>query len=115
MKSYVKSTLKPKTADQSDKRGPSHDDDGGAGAIFPGEDGVVHMIFGGSLARPSRRRRKLFQREVMKVDIASPSYLKWSEVPITFDRKDHPDNIPQPRSYPLVVALLFKSRRIQRS
>jgi hypothetical protein len=115
MKSYVKSTLKPKTADQSDKRGPSHDDDGGAGAIFPGEDGMVHMIFSGSLARPSRRRRKLIQREVMKVDIASPSYLKWSEVPITFDRKDHPDNIPQPRSYPLVVALLFKSRRIQRS
>jgi hypothetical protein len=46
------------------------------------------MIFGGSPARPSRRREKLIWREVMKVDIASPSYLKWSEVPITFDRKD---------------------------
>jgi hypothetical protein len=111
MKSYVKSTLKPKTADQSDKRGPSHDDDGGAGAIFPGEDGAVHMIFGGSPVGPSRRREKLIRREVMKVDIASPSYLKWSEVLITFDRKDHPDNIPRPGSYPLVVAPLFKSRR----
>jgi hypothetical protein len=114
MKSYVKSTLKPKTADQSDKRGPSHDDDGGAGAIFPGEDGVVHMIFGGSPARPSRWREKLIRREVMKVGIASPSYLKWSEVPITFDCKDHPGNIPQPGSYPQVVAPLFKSRRIHK-
>jgi hypothetical protein len=50
----------------------------------------------------------------MKVDIASPSYLKWSEVPITFDCKDHPDNIPQPGSYPLVVAPLCKSRRIHK-
>jgi hypothetical protein len=33
------------------------------------------------------------------------------EVPITFDRKDHLDNVPQPGSYPLVVAPLFKSRR----
>jgi hypothetical protein len=23
-----------------------------------------------------------------------PSYLKWLEVPITFDRKDHPDHVP---------------------
>jgi hypothetical protein len=114
MKSYVKSTLKPKTVDQSDKRGPSHDDDGGAGAIFPSEDGTVHMIFDGSPARPSRRREKLIRREVMKVDIANPSYLKLSEVPITFDRKDNPDNIPQPGSYPLVVAPLFKFRRIHK-
>jgi hypothetical protein len=38
-----------------------------------------------------------------------PSYLKWSEVPITFDRKDHPDCVPQPGAYPLVVAPLFGS------
>jgi hypothetical protein len=30
------------------------DNDDGAGAAYPGEDGPVHMIFGGSLARPSR-------------------------------------------------------------
>jgi hypothetical protein len=50
----------------------------------------------------------------MNADVATPSYLKWSEVPITFDRKDHPDIVPQPGSYPPVVALLFKSRRIHK-
>jgi hypothetical protein len=43
-----------------------------------------------------------------------PSYLKWSEVPITFDREDHPDHVPQPGSYPLVVAPLFKSKRVHK-
>jgi hypothetical protein len=76
MKNYVKSTLKPKTADQPDKQGPSHDNDDGAGAVFPGEDGAVHMIFGGSPARPSRRRKMLIQREVMNTNVAKPSYLK---------------------------------------
>jgi hypothetical protein len=43
-----------------------------------------------------------------------PSYLKWSEVPITFDREDHPDHMPQPGSYPLVVAPLFESKRVHK-
>jgi hypothetical protein len=114
MKNYVKSTLKPKTADQPDKQGPSHDNDDGAGAVFSSEDGAVHMIFRGSQTRPSSRHEKLIQRELMHADVAKPSYLKWSEVPITFDRKDHPDNVPQPGSYPLVVAPLFKSRRMHK-
>jgi hypothetical protein len=50
----------------------------------------------------------------MNADVATASYLKWSEVPITFDCKDHPDTVPQPRAYPLVVAPLFKSRRIHK-
>jgi hypothetical protein len=50
----------------------------------------------------------------MNADVATSSYLKWSEVPITFDRKDHPDTVPQSGSYPLVVVPLFKSRRIHK-
>jgi hypothetical protein len=73
--------------------------------MFPSEDGV---------ARPLRRREKLIRREVMNADITTPSYLKWSEVPITFDHKDHSDTVPQSGSYPLVVAPLFKSRRIHK-
>jgi hypothetical protein len=52
------------------------------------------MIFGGSPARPSRRREKLIQREFFNADVAKPSYLKWSEVLITFDREDHLDHVP---------------------
>jgi hypothetical protein len=94
MKNYVKGTLKPKMADQPDKQGPSHDNDDGTGAVFPGEDGAVHMIIWGSRARPSRWREKLIRCEVLNADVTKPSYLKWSEVPITFNRKDHPDNVP---------------------
>jgi hypothetical protein len=74
----------------------------------------MHMIFGGFLARPTRQREKLIRREVFNVDIVKPSYLKWSEVPITFDREDHPDHVPQPGSYPLVVAPLLKSKRVHK-
>jgi hypothetical protein len=73
------------------------------------------MIFGGgSPARPSRRREKLIRREVFNADTAKPSYLKWSEVPITFDCKGHPDHVPQLGSYPLVVAHLFKSKKVHK-
>jgi hypothetical protein len=61
MKNYVKGTLRPRTMDQPEKGGPSPDNDNGAGAAFPEEDGAVHMIFGGSLARPSRRRENLIR------------------------------------------------------
>ena len=35
------------------------------------------------------------------------AFLKWSEVVITFDRKDHPDHILQPRRFPLVINLII--------
>jgi hypothetical protein len=35
MKNYVKSTLKPKTADHPDKQGPSHDNNDGVGGYVP--------------------------------------------------------------------------------
>ena len=31
------------------------------------------------------------------------AFLKWLETMITLDRKDHPDHIPQPGRFPLVV------------
>jgi hypothetical protein len=114
MKNYVNDTLKPRVVGQPKKGWPSPDNNDGAGAAYPGEDSVVHMIFEGSPARPSRRREKLIRLEVFNADVAMPSYPKWSEVPITFDRKDYPDHVPQPGSYPLVVAPLFKSKRVHK-
>jgi hypothetical protein len=52
------------------------------------------MIFVGSPVRPSRWREKLIGREVFNADVAKSSFLEWSEVPINFDREDHPDHVP---------------------
>jgi hypothetical protein len=39
------------------------------------------------------RQEKLIQRVVYNSEVVMPLYLKWSEVPITFDRIDHPDRM----------------------
>ena len=61
------------------------------------------MIFGGSVAYDSKRRRKLARREVYMAKSATPAFLQWSEATITFDRIDHLESIPQLERYPLVV------------
>jgi hypothetical protein len=33
---------------------------------------------------------------------------------ITFDRKDHPDHIPQPGSFPLIIDLIIGKTRLSR-
>jgi hypothetical protein len=43
-----------------------------------------------------------------------PSYLRWSETAITYDRADHRDHIPQLGAYPLVVELLFGTKRVHK-
>jgi hypothetical protein len=88
IKNYIDDTLKPRVADLPKKVAPPPDnDDDDVGAQYSGEDGAVHMLFGGSSARPSRRREKLIRREIFNADYAKLSYLKWAEVPITFNRK----------------------------
>ena len=44
-------------------------------------------------------------REVNAVSLGEvvPAFLKWSKTMITFDRKDHPNHIPQPGHFPLVM------------
>lgn len=81
---------------------------------YPEEDDVILMIFGGTLAQPSKRQEKLIQREIYNTELVTPSYLKWSETPITFDRANHLDHVPQTGSYPLVMAPLFGTKRIHK-
>ena len=40
--------------------------------------------------------------------------LPWSETTITFDRKDHPDHIPQPGCFPVVVDPIIGKTRLSR-
>jgi hypothetical protein len=71
-------------------------------------------IYGGPKSYESRRKQKLTAWEVMAVSLATPEYLKWSEVPITFDRNDHLDFVPKPRPYPLIVSPITKDVKLNR-
>ena len=77
--------------------GDNNKDDG-----FP-EVHNAFMIFGGPSACLTARQRKRERQEVFSVEVATPQYLDWSQEVITFDREDHPNYVPNPRQYPLVV------------
>ena len=40
------------------------------------------------------------------------TFLRWSESTITFDRTDHPESVPQPGRYPLVVNPIIDMKRL---
>jgi hypothetical protein len=61
------------------------------------------MIYGGQAANASAQHHKQERWEVCSVKVAAPVYLDWSDKPITFDQADHPDHVPSPGKYPLVV------------
>ena len=61
------------------------------------------FIFGGPTTNMTSRQHKRERREVFSVTKATPSYLDWSEDTISFGYEDHPDYVPHPGWYPLVV------------
>jgi hypothetical protein len=70
------------------------------------------MIYGGQVANASARHRKQERREVCSVKVAAPIYLDWSDKPITFDQGDHPDCVPSPGRYPLIVDPIIGNARL---
>jgi hypothetical protein len=46
------------------------------------------------------------------VKVAAPVYLDWSDKPITFDQGDHPDYVPSPGRYTLVVDPVIGNARL---
>src|SRR5438034_10493592 len=72
------------------------------------------MIYGGTEAYESKRKQKLVAREINAITPAIPRYLRWSEVPITFDRADHPDRVPHPGRYPLVLDPIVRTVKLNR-
>jgi hypothetical protein len=44
--------------------------------------------------------------------VVAPVYLDWSDKPITFDQGDHPDCVPSPGRYPLVVDPVIGNARL---
>ena len=55
------------------------------------------------MAYDSKRHQKVMRREVYTTELAMLAFLRWSEFAITFDRTDHPESVPHPGRYPLVV------------
>jgi hypothetical protein len=70
------------------------------------------MIYGGQAANASARHRNQERREVCSVKVAAPVYLDWSDKPITFDQGDHPDYVPSPGRYPLVIDPVIGNARL---
>jgi hypothetical protein len=86
--------------------------DGDAGGFPAVED--VFLIFGGPTADMSSRQRKRERHEVLAAEKAPPSFLDWSEDAITFSREYHPDRIPNPGQYPLVVDPVIGNARFSK-
>jgi hypothetical protein len=62
----------------------------------------------------SSRQRKRERHEVLAAEKAPPSFLDWSEDAITFSREDHPNRIPNPGQYPLVVDPVIGTARFSK-
>jgi hypothetical protein len=67
---------------------------------------------GEQVANASARHRKQERWEVCSMKVAVPVYLDWSDKPITFDQGDHPDYVPSPGRYPLVVDPVISNARL---
>src|SRR5438105_217080 len=72
------------------------------------------MIYGGSDAYESKWKQKLTSREINAITPATPKYLKWSESLITFGRADHPNHVPYPGRYPLVLDPIVRMVKLNR-
>src|SRR6266498_6013509 len=84
------------------------------GPVFLDPEHQLNMIYGGSVAYKSKRKQKLTAREINAVIPFTPKYLKWSEAPITFGRADHPDHVPHPGRYPLVLDPIVRTVKLNR-
>jgi len=97
---------------------PRQDEDNEQGNRSPGtfqeEERLVNFIFEGSSAPSCRRRIKLHNRDVNSVFRHPVEPLRWSEIPITFDRRDHYVHLPRPGAYPLVVNPVIHQIRLAR-
>jgi hypothetical protein len=89
--------------------------DGGDGYVggFPAVENVF-LIFGGPTVDMSNSQRKRERHEVLIAEKAPPSFLDCSGDAITFSREDHPNRIPNPSQYPLVVDPVIGNSRFSK-
>jgi hypothetical protein len=72
---------------------------------------MVNVLFGGL---PNRRTEKATRREVLNIEPAVPTPLRWSEVPITFSRADQWTSFSELGRFPLVLKPVVAGSRLNK-
>jgi hypothetical protein len=99
----------PEPRHPHDKKGKKKTDEGNSDLQEP--DKTVNVFFGGL---PNRRAQKATRREVMSIEPAVPTPLRWSEVPITFSRADQWTSFFEPGRFPLVLKPVVASSKLNK-
>jgi hypothetical protein len=72
----------------------------------------MNVLFGGL---PTKRSQKATRREVLNIEPAVPTPLRWSEVPITFSRADQWTSFSDPGRFPLVLKPAVACSRLNKA
>jgi hypothetical protein len=99
----------PEPPHPHDKKGKKKND--GDNNDFQEPDKTVNVLFGGL---PSRREQKATRREVMSIEPAVPTPLRWSEVPIIFSRADQWTRFSEPGRFPLILKSVVAGSRLNK-
>jgi hypothetical protein len=92
-----------------DKKGKKKADEGNS--EFQEPDKMVNVLFGGL---PTKRSQKATRREVLNIEPAIPTPLRWSEVPITFSRADQWTSFSELGRFPLVLKPVVAGSRLNK-
>jgi hypothetical protein len=92
-----------------DKKGKKKADEGNGD--FQEPDKMVNILFGGL---PTRRSQKATRREVLNIEPAVPTPLRWSKVPITFSRANQWTSFSEPGRFPLVLKPVVAGSRLNK-
>jgi hypothetical protein len=96
------------TASSRQKVKKKADEDNGD---FQEPDKTVNVLFGGL---PTKQSQKATRREVLNIEPAVPTPLRWSEVPITFSRVDQWTSFSEPGCFPLVLKPVVVGSRLNK-
>jgi hypothetical protein len=92
-----------------DKKGKKKADEGNDD--FQEPDKMVNVLFGGL---PTRRSQKATRREVLNIESAVPTPLRWSQVPITFSRADQWTSFSEPGRFTRVLKPAVAGSRLNK-
>jgi hypothetical protein len=78
---------------------------------FQESDKTVNVLFGGL---PTKQSQKAIKREVLNIEPAVPTPLRWSEVSITFSRADQWTSFSKLGCFPLVLKPVVAGSRLNK-